>query len=78
MKNNEFYKIFCIGGAINMASGLEKSVPDFLEKLNLEFIWRLRTDTSRRLRRLIVSGYYYLYGELFLKFKNIRKKIIDE
>jgi exopolysaccharide biosynthesis WecB/TagA/CpsF family protein len=78
MKNNEFYKIFCIGGAINMASGLEKSVPDFLEKLNLEFIWRLRTDTRRRLRRLIASGYYYLYGELFLKFKNIRKKIIDE
>lgn len=78
MKNNEFYKIFCIGGAINMASGLERPVPDFLEKLNLEFIWRLRTDTRRRLKRLIVSGYYYLYGELFLKLKNIRKKIIDE
>ena len=77
MKNNEFYKIFCIGGAINMASGLERPVPDFLEKLNLEFMWRLRTDTRRRFKRLIVSGFYYLRGELFFKLKNIRKKIVD-
>jgi exopolysaccharide biosynthesis WecB/TagA/CpsF family protein len=78
MKNNKFYKILCVGGAINMASGLEKPVPDFLEKLNLEFLWRLRTDTKRRIKRLIVSGLYYAMGEFFFKFKNLNKKIIGE
>lgn len=78
MKNNKFYKILCIGGAINMASGIERPVPDFLEKLNLEFLWRLRTDMTRRLKRLFVSALHYFSGELFLKFTNINKKIIDE
>jgi colanic acid biosynthesis glycosyl transferase WcaI len=78
MKNNKFYKILCIGGAINMASGLEKSVPELLEKLNLEFLWRLRTDTKRRMKRLIVSAYYYILGELFFKFKNQKKKVLHE
>jgi colanic acid biosynthesis glycosyl transferase WcaI len=78
MKNNKFYKILCIGGAINMASGSEKSVPESLEKLNLEFLWRLRTDTKRRMKRLIVSGYYYILGELFFKFKNLKKKVLNE
>ena len=78
MTNHNFYKIFCVGGAINMAAGLEKSVPYILEKANLEFLWRLRTDTKRRIKRLIVSAYYYFLGELSFKFYNIKKKIINE
>ncbi len=79
MGNNRFYKILCIGGAISMASGLERPVPVFLDKLNLEFLWRLKTDTRRRIKRLFVSGFYYFIGELFGKFSNIkRKKILNE
>jgi hypothetical protein len=78
MKNNKFYKIICIGGAINMASGLEKPVPAFMERLNFEFIWRLRTDTIRRLRRLIVSAVFYFLGEISFRFKNLNKKILDD
>jgi exopolysaccharide biosynthesis WecB/TagA/CpsF family protein len=78
MKNNKFYKIICIGGAINMASGLEKPVPTLMERLNLEFIWRLRTDTIRRLKRLIVSAAFYFLGEISFKFKNLNKKILND
>ncbi len=77
-KNSKFYKIFCIGGAINMASGIEKPVPSLVEKFNLEFLWRLRTDTIRRLRRLFVSSSFYIIGECFFKFKNINKITLDE
>ena len=78
VKNNKFYKIICIGGAVNMAAGVEKIVPQLIEKLNLEFLWRLRTDTIRRLKRLIISALYYFLGEITFKFKNLNIKIIDE
>jgi hypothetical protein len=78
IKNNKFYKIICIGGAVNMAAGIEKIVPQIIEKLNLEFLWRLRTDTLRRLKRLVISASYYILGEITFKFKNLNIKIIDE
>ena len=45
--------ILCLGGGIAMASGEEKSVPNFLDRLNLEWLWRLRTNTIFRTKRLI-------------------------
>ena len=33
-----------------MASGEERSMPEFFEITGTEFIWRLRTDTKRRLK----------------------------
>jgi exopolysaccharide biosynthesis WecB/TagA/CpsF family protein len=63
--NNEFCKIICIGGALEMLSGNEKKVPDFLYEKNLEFLWRLRYDTMRRLRRLFVTALYSLKFYLF-------------
>jgi colanic acid biosynthesis glycosyl transferase WcaI len=78
IKNNNFFKIICVGGAINMASGLEKPVPLIIEKMNFEFLWRLRTDTLRRLRRLVVSSIFYIIGEIFFKFRNINKKILND
>jgi hypothetical protein len=78
MKNNNFYKIICIGGAINIASGLESPVPDLLDKMYLEFVWRLRTDTLRRIRRLIISSLFYLKGELLFKYRNINKNTLHE
>jgi len=77
IKNNKYFKIICIGGAVAMASGEEKVVPPILEKLNLEFIWRLRTDTKRRIIRLVYTFYFYLYGELTFRYKRIKFLILS-
>ena len=58
------FKILCLGAAINMASGDEKPLPEFLEKIFVaETIWRLQFETFRRLNRLISSFYSYLKGQ---------------
>jgi exopolysaccharide biosynthesis WecB/TagA/CpsF family protein len=72
-ENNEFCKIICIGGGLEMLSGNEKEVPTFLYNRNLEFLWRLRYDTVRRLKRLIVTSLFsfkfYLSGyKITVKF----------
>lgn len=54
-KRNRYYKIICIGGGLLIASGLEKKMPKFFNKNNLEFLWRLHSDFKRRLFRLLTS-----------------------
>tara|TARA_B110000027_G_scaffold51677_1_gene56440 strand:+ start:341 stop:2263 length:1923 start_codon:yes stop_codon:yes gene_type:complete len=77
VKNNKFYKILCIGGALSMASGDEKPIPIFFENYGLEFLWRLKSDPKRRIKRLIVSLLYYLKAEILLKFVNQKKIFVD-
>ena len=76
LKNkNIYFKIICIGGSINIASGDEKEVPRFISKL--EFLWRLRYDSIRRLNRLIYTFSHYLIATFITKkFKNKSAKII--
>lgn len=64
-KNENYFKIICIGGSIAMISGEEKPVPHFLN--NLEFIWRLRYETKRRFLRLIDTFLLVLLDFIFLK-----------
>ena len=64
------YRIICIGGAINMASGVEKEIPSILDTLGLEFLWRLKNDPTRRLKRLIETFFIYIFQEVKGKFKN--------
>ena len=45
-------KCLCVGGAINMIEGYERVAPAFLQKIGLEWAFRLRQDPSRRLVRL--------------------------
>lgn len=74
-ENIDYYKIFCIGGAINMLCGDETPVPKILEK-NFEFLWRLRFDTKRRFKRLIKSFLiFFIKGILFSRVKNLIFKI---
>ena len=74
-EKNLYYKIICIGGSINIASGEEKEVPKYMSKL--EFLWRLRYDTFRRINRLINTFSYYLFAILITKkFKNKSAKIL--
>jgi len=62
---NKNFKIVCIGGSIAIASGEEKVVPKYLSYF--EFLWRLRYETFRRIKRLLTTFYYYSYGTIFTK-----------
>ena len=75
-KFNKNYKIICIGASVAITSGEETKVPKFIE--NYEFIWRLKNDTLRRLKRLIQTFYYFFMGKYFEKIYNkIIFKIIE-
>jgi hypothetical protein len=64
-ENNKYFKIICIGGSIAIACGDEKEVPDNLYRF--EFLWRLKYETKRRLKRLIYSLIFYVYGKFIMK-----------
>lgn len=69
-KMNPKLKIICIGGGLAIASGDEKPVPKFFDFLGLEWLWRLRYETIRRLKRLFTSVFYifqYIFYGRFLK-----------
>ena len=69
------FKIICLGGGLKMAAGLEKDCPKIFYKLGLEFIWRLRSDTKRRLIRLFYT--FVMYNIFVITNKKIIfKKII--
>ena len=69
-KKNNNYKIICIGGSIAIASGEERPVPKIISYL--EFIWRLRYETYRRISRLISTFFYFIYGKFYLKKLNFK------
>lgn len=71
------YKIICIGGALAMATGEEKSVPEKFENiLGFEAIWRLKTDTIRRSKRLLFTLFFFVLGEISGFYKTIKGKIV--
>jgi exopolysaccharide biosynthesis WecB/TagA/CpsF family protein len=71
-KKNKNYKIICIGGALNMLAGIEKPAPNLIEKINLEFIWRLRYDSIRRVIRLTHSGVLFFKYLILGSYKKIQ------
>ena len=72
---NKNFKIICIGGSIGIVSGDEKEVPKQL--FYFEFLWRLRYETMRRLKRLFITFYQYVSDILFYKkLENIKIRII--
>lgn len=78
-KFNKYYKIICIGGALNMVVGKEKPIPDFLNKIFFaETLWRLQFETKRRLVRLFLSLFYYSFGAINKDFKKYKFNIKDE
>lgn len=76
LKNNSSKKIFifCLGGGIAMAAGEEKVVPEIFEKLNLEWLWRLKTDTLFRMKRLIRTASVFFFKKIFKYFNKINFK----
>lgn len=57
--------IICIGGSINILSGHEEKAPSYFYYFNLEWLWRLKFDTKRRILRLWESGIIYIKLNIF-------------
>ena len=57
-----------------MLCGDEPPAPKLFYILNLEFVWRLRFETRRRVRRLFESFYYYIIAKFKGKFNNLKEK----
>ena len=75
-KKQKNYQIICIGASLAIVSGEEREVPKILK--NYEFIWRLRSDTTRRIIRLLETIYYYVKGSIYLrKYINTSFRTID-
>ena len=76
---NIFYKIICIGGALNMLVGKEKPIPDYLNKFFFaETLWRLQYETKRRSVRLFKSLFYYSRGIINKELKKYKFNTKDE
>ncbi len=69
--------VFCLGGGVAMAAGEEIVVPEKIENLNLEWLWRLRTDTFFRLKRLIYTGSIFFYKKISNYFKKVTFKELN-
>jgi glycosyltransferase len=69
------YKIICFGGALNMFYDQKYFVPKYIRNLNIEFLYRLKTDTYRRAKRLffsfIMSIYYIVILRRFIILKRL-------
>jgi glycosyltransferase involved in cell wall biosynthesis len=76
-KKEKYYKILCVGGAVSMASGEDTPAPQFIDNLGLEFLWRLKSETLRRIKRLFITSIYFLYGKLIKRYNSIRVEIIE-
>ena len=77
-ENNKFYKIICIGGAVTMASGEEKPLPELMDNLGLEFLWRLRSETFRRTKRLMLTAGYFIISNILYKYHNLRAYVVEK
>jgi glycosyltransferase involved in cell wall biosynthesis len=77
--SQNFYKIFCFGAAVAMASGDEKVIPDKYSNLFFaEALWRLQFEPRRRIIRLILTLIYYFRGELTRKYSKLKFKVMHE
>jgi hypothetical protein len=76
---NKFYKVICIGGALNMVIGKEKPIPNSLNNFFFaEAVWRLQYETKRRLFRLFQTLFYYFIGIINKDYKKYLFQIKDE
>jgi len=75
VKKNKSFKIICIGGGLSIASGKIEKSPQLLSDIGLEWFWRLKTDTIRRLKRLFFTFIIYFYRNFFVnKIELVFKK----
>jgi hypothetical protein len=68
-KQSKKFKIICVGGAVHMITGQELPISDRFDFPLLEALYRLRSDTIRRLARFLKTLFFVL-----IDIKNIKKK----
>jgi hypothetical protein len=71
---NIYCKIICIGGAVNIITKQESEVPRLLDRINLEWLWRLHKDSLRRFIRLLETAFFYNIYKFHIK--NIKFKFV--
>jgi N-acetylglucosaminyldiphosphoundecaprenol N-acetyl-beta-D-mannosaminyltransferase len=71
-------KIICIGGGLSIASGHEKKCPPILEKIGLEFIWRLKNETRRRTVRIIKDIITIIFSLVTFRLSKIQVRKYEE
>jgi exopolysaccharide biosynthesis WecB/TagA/CpsF family protein len=63
--------VLCVGAALNFLTGTERRAPRFMQRLALEWLYRLLQDPRRLGRRYLVRGprffSYFLRGRLQLR-----------
>jgi glycosyltransferase involved in cell wall biosynthesis len=64
---NIYCKVICIGGAVNILTKQESEVPRLLDRINLEWLWRLHKDSLRRFIRLLETAFFYNIYKFHLK-----------
>ena len=74
-KNNNNFKIICIGGGLSIASNDELPCPKYLENMGLESLWRLKYQTRRRMFRLIHTS-WLAFISVFILFH--RRIVVSE
>jgi glycosyltransferase involved in cell wall biosynthesis len=72
---SRYYKIICFGGAINMFYEKKYFVPEYIRKYNIEFLYRLKTDTYRRSKRLLFSIIMCIYFIFTMRSLIIKKDL---
>jgi len=72
-KFNHTLRIYCFGGALQMIHDPKLEANNFIRSIGMEWLWRLRTDTFRRINRLIKSIFI-----LFSAIPYLVKSKIDE
>ena len=60
-------RIYCFGGALEIILGIQPESSKMIYLLGLEWLWRLRQDTFRRLKRLIKGFYGLIPGLIYFK-----------
>jgi exopolysaccharide biosynthesis WecB/TagA/CpsF family protein len=51
----------CVGAALDFISGKSRRAPRWLQRLNLEWLWRFSCEPRRLLRRYLGNGYLFLH-----------------
>lgn len=46
--------VLCIGAALNFEAGIQKRAPDFMQRMGLEWLWRLTQEPRRLWRRYLL------------------------
>ena len=55
----------------------EKKSPSILYKLQLEWLWRLKSNTWFRLKRLVTTAFKFVFKIIFRYFSKTNFKNID-